>query len=153
MFTLPVEHSLANTNSIQITSVDLPAATPLTGPLFESANPNEPFSFDSVGFQNSSQSPDCQVLINSNGTDIIFGDTPLCDSEGNACEITSCSETEVLQGSVSSAIAKIMSGTSSFTFNATWDELVPVEGGGVTREPHTITCMDRGDITFQANKQ
>jgi len=153
-FDVNIAHSCdATTNSISITSVDLPEAEAFVGPLTETGNPNEPFVFDSVGYVNSSESADCQVLTESGGTEIIFGDTPLCDSEGNACEITSCTQTDLLQGSVSNAIAAIISGNNSFQFDATWDELVPSQGGGFTREAHSISCSDQGDIVFQANKQ
>jgi len=137
-------------NTLTISSPDIPTAAPFTGNLTETGEPSRPFDFNVT--VSSSQTPDCIVFMDSNGGDIIFGDEPVCPPGGPQCEAISCFETETANGKISSAdTGKLQDGDSQFEFAATWDVLLPDPNTGqITRERRSIQCD--GTTTFIADK-
>jgi hypothetical protein len=139
----------ATSNTLTSRPEAFPGSAPFSGSLVESGNPTDPFSFTlSVA---SSNTPDCNVFMESEGGDIIFGDESMCPPDA-ICTALSCFESESGSGTFSSAkLARSRTSESSGHFEATWEELrVDSTTGAVETVTRSITC--EGQATSSGQK-
>jgi hypothetical protein len=137
----------ATSNTLSSKPQVLPSSPPATGSLVETGDPLNPFSFSlSVA---SSNSPDCQVFMASNGADTIFGDES-CPPDAT-CTALSCFESESGSGTFSSAkLARSLTTTVNGHFQATWEELrIDETTGEEERVTRSITCKGQATSTGQ----